>query len=153
MTNAKVFQINVSKGGVPKLPIHNGEVAELGLINDVQKNKKHHGGSERALCLYSLDRILALQDEGHPIFPGAIGENITISGLDWDDIGPGVRLQLGEVQVEITSFAVPCQNIRQAFSGHKIGRVSQKANPGWARAYCKILVNGRIQVSDPVSIL
>ena len=37
-----------------------------------------HGGPERALCLFSLERILELQAEGHPIFPGAAGENITI---------------------------------------------------------------------------
>lgn len=154
MNSGKVFQINASNGGVPKLPVRHSDVNELGLLIDEQKNKKHHGGPERAVCLYSLERIQALQAEGHPIFPGAIGENVTVSGLDWEQMVPGVQLNVGDSLVlEITSYAVPCQNIRDSFVGHKFGRVSQKTNPGWARAYCKVLQTGSIQVSDSIQIV
>ena len=87
-----VNQINVSDGGVPKLPVREAKVGEGGLDGDRQRNLKFHGGPDRAVCLYSLELIERLQDEGHPIDSGFSGENLTLSGLDWDLVRPGVRV-------------------------------------------------------------
>ena len=95
MIKPSIFQINVSPGGVPKLPVRSAEVTALELVGDAHNNNVVHGGPTRAVCLYSLERILALQAEGHPIFPGATGENVTLAGVDWDAVVPGVRLQAG----------------------------------------------------------
>lgn len=138
--SAHIFQINISQGGVPKQAIPAGEVTPLGLIGDHQRNRQLHGGPERALCLYSLAHILALQAAGHPIYPGAIGENITIAGLNWSQLQPGTRLRLGpEVTVEVTSYAAPCHNITAAFREGDINLVSPKKHPGRARVYVRIL--------------
>lgn len=149
---AHIFQINISGGGVPKLPVPVGEVTPLGLAGDIQRDKKHHGGPERALCLFSLEHILDLQAEGNPIYPGSIGENVTIAGLDWSQVQPGTRMVLGEsVELEITSYATPCSNIAGSFAGSKIGRVSEKAHPGWARVYARVIRTGPIAPGDPVN--
>ena len=150
---AHIFQLNLSNGGVPKTAVRTAEVSNLGIAGDRQRDLEHHGGPQRALCLYSLDQILALQAEGHPIYPGAIGENITIAGLDWVQVVPGARLQLGrEVKIEITSYAIPCRNIQHSFIESKYGRVSPKTNPGWARAYAKVLQTGLVTVGDAVTL-
>jgi len=70
-----VAAINVSNGGVPKRRVSGAKVSRLGLENDTQDDKQHHGGAERAVCLYSLERIRSLQTEGHPIDIGTAGEN------------------------------------------------------------------------------
>ena len=54
-------------------------------------DRLHHGRPLQAVCLWSQDVIDALRDEGHPIRAGAAGENLTVSGIDWDTIRPGVR--------------------------------------------------------------
>jgi MOSC domain-containing protein YiiM len=147
-----IFQISSSAGGVPKLSQVSAIVGPLGLENDQQRNKQLHGGPDRALCLFSLERIVALQQLGHPIFPGAIGENLTLAGLDWEAIRPGVQLRLGpQVRIEITSFATPCQHIAYAFVDAQIQLVSDKANPGWARAYARVHIGGPIKPGDPVT--
>lgn len=108
-------------------------------------------GAKRALCIYSLERILALQEEGHPIFPGATGENLTLSGVDWDQVVPGARLKLGaEVVAEVLSYTEPCAAIKQYFAGGKIGRMLQDRNPGWSRVYAQVLEPGEIRVGDAV---
>lgn len=56
-------------------------VTEDGIEGDGQRNRALHGGTERALCPFSLDRLLVFQQEGTPIFPGAMGENLTLAGL------------------------------------------------------------------------
>lgn len=151
---AHIFQINASNGGVPKRPVASAEVTPQGLDSDRQRNTRVHGGSERALCLFSLEHIVALQAEGHPIFPGSIGENVTIIGLDWSQVVPGTRLHLGdEVEIEVTSYTVPCQNIRESFAGEDFSRVSPKKHPGWARVYARVLRPGQIRISNPVTLL
>lgn len=148
-----IFQINASDGGVPKRPLRHADVAQLGLTEDDQTDREHHGGPDRAVCLFSLERIVALQAEGHPIYPGSIGENVTVTGVDWAALQPGTRLRLGdEVVLEVTSYAVPCRNIQGSFVGHKYGRVSQTTNPGWARAYARVLRTGQIRVGDKVQV-
>lgn len=127
------------------------EVTFDGLASDQQADLKHHGGPDRALCLYSLERILDLQAEGHPIFPGASGENLTLVGLSWEGIVPGCRFKLGgTVEIEIASFTTPCATIRGFFRDEKPNRISQKHHPGWSRVYARVLREGTIGVGDPV---
>jgi MOSC domain-containing protein YiiM len=148
---ARIFQINVSNGGVPKLPVHGATVTPLGLKGDYQNDRKNHGGPDKALCLYSLECILDLQVEGHPIFSGATGENLTLSGLEWGTLAPGVCLTLGdEVKLEITSYASPCPKIADSFVEGQIERMSQQAHPGWARLYARVVTPGEIRIGDKV---
>ncbi|MBK8275120.1 MAG: MOSC domain-containing protein [Nitrospira sp.] len=148
-----VHQINISDGGVPKLPVLEAKVSEQGLDGDRQRNLKFHGGPDRAVCLYSLELIERLQDEGHPIDPGATGENLTLSGLNWDEVYPGVRLTSGpELQLEVTSYTTPCHHNGRWFRDEDFSRIAQKLNPGWSRVYAKVLRGGIVRPGDVVEI-
>lgn len=147
----RIVQINVSPGGVPKRPVPRARVTALGLEGDAHRDTEHHGGPERALCLFALEQIEALRAEGHPIAPGAVGENLTVAGLDWPAVVPGDRFRLGaDVLIEVTRFTSPCLNIRGAFRDGEYARVSQKRHPGWSRAYARVLSPGEIQGGDPI---
>ncbi len=152
-----LHQISVSLGGVPKLPLDRAIVTEDGLAGDKQRNRRYHGGPNRAVCLYSLDLIQALQAEGHPIQPGTAGENLTVAGLPhavWSTCKKGTRFMIGDtVMLEVTAFAVPCKNIRNNFIDQVFTRLSQKLHPGWSRLYTKVIQPGTIQVHDAVTIL
>ena len=154
MLRPSIFQINVSQGGVPKMPVRSAEVTKLELVGDAHNNMKVHGGPMRAVCLYSLERILALQAEGHPIFPGATGENVTVSGVDWDAVVPGTRLRLGDtVEIEITQYTEPCPKITTSFADGDISRMQQATHPGWSRVYASVITTGEIRVGDAVTVL
>lgn len=125
-----------------------------GLDGDWQKNRKHHGGPDRAVCLFALERIEALRAEGHPIAPGDVGENVTTVGLEWSRVVPGVRLQLGATCVlEITSFTEPCRTIRHAFSDGRSERIGQDRHPGWSRVYARVLSEGTVRAGDVIHFL
>jgi MOSC domain-containing protein YiiM len=148
-----VVSINVSTGGVPKRRVTDARVSSLGLVNDDHNDKKHHGGPERAVCVYSLERIHALQAEGHPIDVGTAGENVTVEGIDWERVVPGARLRLGdEVLLEVASFTSPCKTIRDSFSEGRFVRISQKLHPGWSRVYTRVLSEGDIRFGDTVEL-
>jgi MOSC domain-containing protein YiiM len=151
--SGRIFQLNTSPGGVPKLAVREAQVTELGLSGDDHKFPDIHGGPDRAVCLFSLERILELQSEGHPIFPGAVGENITISGLDWNDVTPGQQLALGdEVLLEITSYTSPCNSIPDSFLDGKYQRISQKIHPGYSRVYARVLRPGKIVIGQTAQL-
>ena len=151
---ATITQINASGGGVPKRPIERAVIGTLGVEGDRQANTEHHGGPERALCLFSLERIEALQTEGHPIAPGGAGENITITGLDWDAVAPGTQLRLGDsVLIEVTGYTAPCYKIEANFSDGDFNRINQKTHPGWSRAYARVLEGGPLLPGDSVELL
>jgi MOSC domain-containing protein YiiM len=150
----RIFQLNTSRGGVPKSPVREAVVGPMGIVGDAHNFPDIHGGPERALCLFSLERILELQGEGHPIFPGAVGENVTISGVDWSALVPGQRLALGsEVFVEITSYTSPCNSIPESFINGEYQRISQKLHPGYSRVYARVLQGGKLVVGQPVHLL
>jgi len=55
MREAWIFQINAGQG-MPKQVVNQAVVTEDGIEGDGQRNRELHGGIERALCLFSLDR-------------------------------------------------------------------------------------------------
>ena len=148
-----VHSLSSSNGGVPKLAVAEARITVAGLSGDWQKNRKYHGGPERALCLYSLERIETLAAEGHRVAPGSLGENVTVAGLGWDDVVPGVRLRLGdEVLVEVTSYTRPCRAIAGFFADGRPVRVSQARHPGWSRVYARVLGEGLVRRGDPIAV-
>jgi MOSC domain-containing protein YiiM len=149
-TTARVVSINRSDGGVPKMATPEAFVSVNGVEGDRQRDRRFHGGPDRALCLYSMDLIDALRREGHSIGPGTTGENVTIAGLEWNVMIPGLRLSLGPVEVELTAFASPCRTIIASFADERSTRISEKVHPGWSRVYARVLAEGMLAVGDRV---
>lgn len=151
---AKVHSINVNPaGGVPKQPVNFAKILIDHVDGDKQRNLKFHGGPMRAVSLLGLDVIEKLRAEGHPISPGSTGENLTIDGLDWPTLSPGMKLRVGEVQLELTSYCRPCKNIRASFLNDDFMRLFQDNHPGCSRLYAKVLRQGVVRVGDEVSVV
>lgn len=150
-------RIGVSDGGVPKKSADSASIGARGLEDDTQKTRRHHGRPFQAVCLFSAEVISELRSEGHPITAGSVGENLTVSGIDWSGIRPGTRLVIGDnddnVVLEITSWAPPCTNILGSFSDGSFRHLDFDLHPGRARAYAWVLVPGDIQAGDPLRIL
>jgi MOSC domain-containing protein YiiM len=152
-TPGRLDSINISNGGVPKLPTAEAAITAAGVAGDRQLDLRFHGGPLRAVSLFSAERIAAMQAEGHSIAPGTTGENLTVSGLDWSLVLPGACVEIAEVRLEITAYAAPCSNISGSFAGGDIARISQKRNPGWSRVYARVLTPGHVRVGDTVTLL
>jgi len=148
----RITGLQRSDGGVPKQPVPAASVRTTGMDGDRQRSLRFHGGPDRALCLFSQERIDALAAEGHPIFPGAAGENVTIAGIPWERVEPGARLTLGDVEVEVTAYTTPCRTIAGAFLDERSTRISQLKHPGWSRVYVRILRAGAVRVGDRVTL-
>ena len=147
-----LHSINISRG-LPKQPVTAARVHVGGVAGDSQRNRVLHGGPDRAVCLYSLDRIHALQAEGHPIAPGVTGDNLTIAGIDWSAVRPGARLEIGDVLLEVTGFATPCRKIAVAFRDGQFTRISDTVHRGWSRVYARVLIEGELETGLSVRLI
>ena len=123
MTQAgRIVQISISNGGVPKRAVEHARVTTLGIEGDTHRDIEHHGGPERAVCLYSMEAVRGLTAEGRTVALGALGENVTMESLDSAGIAPGVRLLPGDrVLLQVTRYTTPCFNIKPAFRDGEFG--------------------------------
>ena len=76
-----IFQINASNGGVPKHPLREADVTPLGLSVDKVAHPQIHGGPMAALCIFSLERIVALQAKAIRSIPALPAR--TLRWPDW----------------------------------------------------------------------
>lgn len=110
---AVLVQINISQGGMPKLPIPEAQVTFNGIIGDRQRTPNVHGGPDRAVCIYSEELYQWLREQGVAVTAGQIGENFTTRGLDLSTLNSGDRLRVGGCIIEITKVRTPCNQLKK----------------------------------------
>ena len=158
-SRGQIASINVSHpGGVPKRPIDRTVITTRGLVGDGQRTKEPvHGGPEKAVCLFGVEQIRRVNADGHHLYPGAIGENLTVSGLDLGGLASGDQLRIGDPAtgpiIQLSDPAAPCKNIAGSFEDWRIARVSHKVRPEDSRWYARVLREGPVVSGDPIELL
>lgn len=72
----------------------------------------------RQVHLIHRELFAQMAERGHRVDPGAMGENITTSGVDLLGLSRGTRLEIGgEAVVEITGLRNPCTQINGISDG------------------------------------
>ena len=142
----EVIAVNISGGGIPKLPVAVGQVIDAGLAGDAHDHDKHNTPLQ-AISLINDEILDDLRDEGFDVGPGITGENLTVRGLDLDTLEPGDRLLLsGGVQLEVTKKRKPC------FVLDAIHEDLQDAIRGRCGAYAKVIEGGEIRPGETIEI-
>lgn len=151
----RVLQVNVSPGGVPKLPVARAWVGPWGLDGDRHIDDTVHGGPHRAVALFAIEAIRRVAAEGHPIFPGSAGENLTTEGIEWAALPIGTRVAVGKggLLLEISKADMPCDTIRGSFVEGRSGRISILTHPSDSRMYARVLVEGPVSPGDAIGLL
>jgi MOSC domain-containing protein YiiM len=156
-----LLQVNISKGGLPKSAISEGLVTPLGLDGDMQAHTEFHGGPEKAILLIAEEIIEELKSQGYPLFRGAMGENLTTSGIDIRALRIGDRLRVGEVELELTKVRKPCRQLHVygetlgAAIFDRVVKEGDASSPRWGMSgfYAKVITPGRVQPGDIISIV
>lgn len=155
--SARVVQINrkpltPGEPGLPKIATPQVRVTAAGVEGDfnIYRHEKKHDTLDRALLLYSADKILTLNAEGWPLRPGDIGENLTLDGLDYDAMQPGTEWRVGsELVIRVTEPCHPCKTLgKLSYVGDERKRdfiETMKGRRGW---YAKVLREGTVKVGD-----
>ena len=151
-----IVQVNISRGGVPKLPISEGVLGPLGIEGDAHAHPRVHGGPAKAVLLITLEGIEELVARGYPVYAGALGENITTRGLDRRALRIGQQLRAGTAMIEITRRRKPCGNLD--VYGAALKReidIADDASPHWGLSgfYARVLEPGQVRPDDIITVV
>lgn len=156
-----ILQVNISRGGVPKLPIAEGAVTPLGLEGDTHNHPHIHGGPYKALLLIAIEVIEELKARGYPVFPGALGENITMQGIDLTQLRQGHQFRLGTAVIELTTVRIPCGTldvygppIKREIYDPQV-KAGNPESPRWAKSgfYARVLRTGTVRPGDAIELM
>lgn len=93
------------------------EVGVLGLAGDEQADLSVHGGLSKALYALPSEHLpwwqVQRQNQGATLFeerlvPGDLGENLSLQGVQEQDLFLGDRLDFGDVVLRVTQPREPC---------------------------------------------
>lgn len=103
-----------------------------------------HGrpGSKRQMLLMDAETLEKLE-----VAPGAVKENITTRGIDFQRLAPGQRLKVGDSLLEITIPCEPCPRMDEIRMGLQEILRGQR---GWL---CRVVTGGKIRPGDSVEIV
>lgn len=143
-----VAQLNTSPGGIPKTAVLFARVSRDGVAGDWQRNRKYHGGRDRAVCIFSEEFYADLREEGVDLTNGAVGENFTTRGVNLQHLAQGDRLRVGaDCVIEITDVRVPCRTLAKWDT--RLPRLI-RGRSGWV---AKVLNEGIVRPGDPIEVL
>jgi MOSC domain-containing protein YiiM len=109
---AVLVQISRSNGGIPKLAVEGPVMLGCeGVEGDRHRNPQVHGGPDKAVLMVAAESLEDLAERGYPVYPGALGENLTVSGLDSGLWRSGQRYRVGDAVIELTTPREPCRNL------------------------------------------
>ena len=123
-----------------------------GLRGDEQADRKHHGGVDKAVCVYPAEHYpfwrteLALPELPH----GAFGENFTTQGLTEDSVCIGDVFTVGAAQVQISQPRQPCWKLARRWRIKDLpAQAEQNGRTGF---YFRVLRHGLVQAGDDLKL-
>ena len=146
--------------GICKQPVTGPIILrKSGFENDGVGDLRHHGGSDKAVCVYSLDHYAYWEDALRIRLPeAAFGENLTVSSLNEDDICIGDVFLLGTSSVQVSQPRQPCRTLAARFGRDDLLKLL--ADSGFTGFYFRVLEEGLVEMDaelilkekDPLAI-
>ena len=152
-----VIQVGVSCGGIPKRAIPSGSLTAAGIAGDTWRYP-FHGGPRKAILLVTIEGIDELCSQGFPLFPGALGENLTTRGLDRRSLRLSQHLLVGDAAIELTTIRTPCATLDVYGTGIQAAMYDarvQKGDPeshlwGLSGFYASVVQPGSVRPGDAI---
>ena len=124
----------------------------LGFEGDRVADPGHHGGRDKAVCVYSVDHYPFWEKElSRPLLPGAFGENLTVQNLKEAEIHIGDVFRIGEAEVQCSQPRQPCHKLNKVFQYQKMACRVQTL--GYSGFYLRVLKPGWLKSGDPFELL
>ena len=143
-------------------------VAGLGVEGDVHSGRTVRHRSRiarnpdapnlRQVHLIHAELLAELTEAGfRRVAPGALGENVTTTGLDLLGLGRGTRLRLGpDAEIEITGLRNPCAQLdafEPGLMAAVLGRTADGEIIRKAGVMGIILKGGLVRAGDPIRMV
>ncbi|HDR7779543.1 MOSC domain-containing protein [Bacillus cereus group sp. MYBK29-1] len=165
---ANEYQLLSLNIGLPKEVTYGGKVIHTGINKkqvkepvylsfvkfngDGQADLVHHGGVDKAVCVYTGDHYPYWEKElNQDLVYGAFGENITVSGMREEDVCIGDMFELGQAIVQVTQPRQPCFKLAKKYNIPKLPLYFQET--GYTGFYFRVLKEGWVSSVDTLKRL
>lgn len=113
---------------------------------------KHHGGRDKAVCVYSFDHYPYWEDTlGIRLPAAAFGENLTVSNFHEDGICIGDIFQLGTAVVQVSQPRQPCTTLAARYGRNDM--IKLVVDSGYTGFYFRVLEEGSVQKGEELIII
>jgi len=123
------------------------------LQGDAQADLVHHGGVDKAVCVYSMEHWPSWQTILPPdqLHGGAFGENFTVGRLIEGDVCIGDVFSIGGAVVQISQPRQPCWKLARRWQIKDLAvQVEQTGLTGW---YFRVLQEGQVEAHQQLELL
>ncbi|RCX23444.1 MOSC domain-containing protein YiiM [Fontibacillus phaseoli] len=124
----------------------------VNLEGDGQADLVHHGGRDKAVCVYPYEHYSFWEGElGSELEFGAFGENLTTRGLLENELCIGDIYQLGEAVVQVSQPRQPCYKLSARYGAPDMPLKVQET--GFTGYYFRVLQEGRVSRSEGLTLI
>ena len=135
-------------------------VKPLGLVGDEQADLTVHGGLSKAVYAYPAEHYPFWQTVraqagvaawGEPLPPGALGENLTISGLLENEAWVGDVLRFADCELAVSEPRFPCFKFNAAMGFKQAAKMM--ATNAWCGFYLAVRSPGPVRAGEPFELV
>lgn len=135
-----------------KKPVKQAFLTKAGFEGDGVADTKHHGGPDRAVCIYPYEHYARWEQEfGIGLPPAAFGENLTLTNMLEENIHIGDVMRIGEAVVQVTQGRVPCNTIDRRLEMAPFLKAMVKT--GYTGYLCRVLEEGMVASGDQAELI
>ncbi|MDQ0430390.1 MOSC domain-containing protein YiiM [Planomicrobium stackebrandtii] len=132
------------KTAIRKQQVQEAFLSKDGFFGDGVADLKHHGGPERAVCIYPHEHYEHWNGHFETQLPrAAFGENLTVTNMLERDICIGDIFQIGEAVIQVTQGRVPCNTIDRRLAMKPL--LKEMVKTGYTGYLCRVLEEGMIR--------
>ena len=139
--------------GMCKQPVSGAVfLSKQGFEADGVGDLRHHGGEDKAVCVYSIDHYPYWGATLNITMPAAaFGENLSVEGLREGDICIGDVYRIGTAVVQVSQPRQPCGTLAARYGRNDL--IKRVADSGRTGLYFRVLTEGLVQVGDVFSLV
>ena len=139
--------------GIRKRPVSGAvRIGPDGCAGDGQADLVNHAGPDKAVCVYASEHLPYWSRRlGHPMAPGAFGENFSVAGLVESEVRIGDLLQVGAARLQVSQPRGPCFKLGMLHGEPELARWVQEL--GLTGFYLRCLEPGPVTAGDPIIVL
>lgn len=123
-----------------------------GFRGDGVADLRHHGGLDRAVCIYPHEHYRLWEKEfGESLSPSTFGENLTVSGMLESDIHIGDVFRVGEAVIQVTQSRIPCSTITKRTGLPFL--LKRMVETGYTGYLCRVIKEGTVRFDSKITLL
>ena len=127
-------------------------LTKQGFEGDGVGDLKHHGGSDKAVCVYAIDHYEYWEKILRRKMPdAAFGENLSVTDMKEDDICIGDIYRVGMATVQVSQPRQPCSTLAARYGREDF--VKLVVDSGRTGFYFRVLEGGRVKASDGIFLV